>query len=935
MCFLRYNYNNMENRPDNQTFNDAASSTEAAVEDGRLAGTIRRWVQKIDKLNDKLEVKTDIALKNKFITPEQEKELSVVLNHDALHNRYLDGEISVDLLEQLKNFYWQIKNKKNEIFPEFPGNTRLRSFDFFRTEAEKFRQKQQGKDQLKMSSADIIPKAVVSEPGAKGLNETAPPAKLVDFGEDKKGANGKDLKPKKPAAPKNREQTEEEAYRQERERGYKVVDKRLTGVDKEMVAGKLPVEVAKESQLEGSQKAEAKTTEGEFDLMPLAELEREEKSPVDLLKKAMEQARVKYIKSEIDAEKVSGRFCRLKEVIKKIFGGERENKTGEGNLVSERELFKKIREEKLAAYEAAKTAFARKMYEEKKLIFRQDFPAEKEGDYSLEINALARAEEKERALAQIKVEVLQAAVLTEKENLNFARIETLAARDKGICRNIIAKYGELPRWSKVLISASAATGATMAFSSGVGLAMFGSVFAWKILRSGAGVTAGLLAGKGYNWAFNKIIDVKNIGNKGEQEIIKEIKESLEERFISEGVEATLIKGAEEKSDLADKTDKKEDKFEKWFSELSAATNQKLDSLAKKERRILLAKAIGQAAVIIGAAGLTSWGLEKALADAASDLTVKPAARDLESVGGRPAVKVDKMLKAGDAHITEFSSEPSVVEKDAASDLTITPAARDLEKLAEIKKGDGIETVLIRQLKAAGLTPEQAGAEAHKIALAKGWVKIDSATGKMIETRVFFDAKNPAKYLLSKDAAGNFDALEGNAAGKTYLWLAPDMEAADQTSDLAGGGGAEGNLPELLTEESVSPEILSKLEEFRKDGVKNILRDVGGMKPEEYEAIKKMTYRDYLSKVPSDEKQAWQIWRERNVNLPHDESGLGLHTAAEYRRQVGLSGIISKVKNAPWITNKTTVEEAVNELAARTEAVKSGADLTVFRKYFKK
>ncbi len=92
-----------------------------------LRGKIGEWIKKIDELNgDTLEVKAEMALKNKFITLEQERELLGLINQDDLHNRYMNGEVTEDLLEQLKGFYEKVKNKRDEIFPDAPKNAKLK-----------------------------------------------------------------------------------------------------------------------------------------------------------------------------------------------------------------------------------------------------------------------------------------------------------------------------------------------------------------------------------------------------------------------------------------------------------------------------------------------------------------------------------------------------------------------------------------------------------------------------------------------------------------------------------------------------------------------------------------------------------------------------------------------------------------------------------------
>jgi len=342
-------------------------------------------------------------------------------------------------------------------------------------------------------------------------------------------------------------------------------------------------------------------------------------------------------------------------------------------------------------------------------------------------------EEQAKALAELKFEIIKVAVLDEKENFNKAKFEALPPKEKGLCLKAMARYGQLPQWSKVLISASAATGMTLAFSSGVGFAMIGGVFAWKAVRAGAGTAAGLLAGKGYNWAFDKIVDVKNIKNKGQQEIIAEIEKNL------------IGGGSKEGS-----AEKKEEEFEKWFSRTAASTNQKLDSLAKKEKRILLGKAIGQGVVIAGVAGLTSMGMEKGMAglnpDLASKMGIKiaPSAENGPKAGMAAAVetpaeaaKETQILKIGvrgpeGAIIDNFKAKPELAKafgwdgKTLINEWAGTKAHQLWLKSVEEELS---RPEMVEKLKAQGFTADAEGYAKAMHRIGKGSVEI-APTGEV-------------------------------------------------------------------------------------------------------------------------------------------------------------------------------------------------------------
>ena len=106
---------------------------------------------RIDELNgESLEIKTEMALKNQFISPEQEKELFDLVNSsEDLYKRYHRGERTEDLLAGLANYHQTFERKRNEIFTdpdlvkdgkadnsgdEFKGDSPL-----FRKQARRFR----------------------------------------------------------------------------------------------------------------------------------------------------------------------------------------------------------------------------------------------------------------------------------------------------------------------------------------------------------------------------------------------------------------------------------------------------------------------------------------------------------------------------------------------------------------------------------------------------------------------------------------------------------------------------------------------------------------------------------------------------------------------------------------------------------------------------
>ena len=133
-----------------------------------LGDKIDSLKNRIDELNgERLEIKAEMALKNKFISPEQEKELFDLVNSsEDLYKRYHRGERTEDLLAGLENYYQSFMQKRNEIFfdPNFlpknekadnPGGEFKGDSPLFRKQARRFRDV---KETDEMDMADITEK---------------------------------------------------------------------------------------------------------------------------------------------------------------------------------------------------------------------------------------------------------------------------------------------------------------------------------------------------------------------------------------------------------------------------------------------------------------------------------------------------------------------------------------------------------------------------------------------------------------------------------------------------------------------------------------------------------------------------------------------------------------------------------------------------------
>ncbi|MBU2037421.1 hypothetical protein KJ866_04480 [Patescibacteria group bacterium] len=85
-------------------------------------------LKRANELNsDNLEIKAEMALKNKFISSKQEKELFELVNDsDTLFTRYNNGERTEDLLAGLEKHCQALEQKRNEIFPDASKGARLK-----------------------------------------------------------------------------------------------------------------------------------------------------------------------------------------------------------------------------------------------------------------------------------------------------------------------------------------------------------------------------------------------------------------------------------------------------------------------------------------------------------------------------------------------------------------------------------------------------------------------------------------------------------------------------------------------------------------------------------------------------------------------------------------------------------------------------------------
>jgi len=145
-----------------------------------LGDKIDSLKNRIDELNgERLEIKAEMALKNKFISPEQEKELFDLVNSsEDLYKRYHRGERTEDLLAGLESYYQSFMQKRNEIFfdPNFlPKNEKADNpGGEFKGKSSSF-QKQAGsfRDVREAGGTDIMENKIASAGEERAAKKTA------------------------------------------------------------------------------------------------------------------------------------------------------------------------------------------------------------------------------------------------------------------------------------------------------------------------------------------------------------------------------------------------------------------------------------------------------------------------------------------------------------------------------------------------------------------------------------------------------------------------------------------------------------------------------------------------------------------------------------------------------------------------------------------
>lgn len=290
---------------------------------------------------------------------------------------------------------------------------------------------------------------------------------------------------------------------------------------------------------------------------------------------------------------------------------------------------------------------------------------------------------------------------------------------------------------------------------------------------------------------------------------------------------------------------------------------------------------------------------------------------------------------------EFLSGPEEMEGIAPESVEPVSAEKEklFEQLATIKKGDGIENVLIRQLEAdpakMGCDEEiiskgedaihrWAQGEAHRIALKVGYVKLDPETGKFVETRVFLNEKNPTRFCLEFDKDENKYLVEEQDT-KTYQWAASEKESIgeEKTSERIKGGG-EQSVKESLSktpeeiEEEVSKHIQSKGEIEEESASENIQTG---------ESEEKIS--DYIKTVDKPEENAADYMVSGEEKKVSDYIETGGQSKEKIIESIISEANPSSLKLIEQIkTGKLTVEEFGNYYAAKDNTEEVSANLMI-------
>lgn len=504
-------------------------------------------------------------------------------------------------------------------------------------------------------------------------------------------------------------------------------------------------------------------------------------------------------------------------------------------------------------------------------------------------------------LADLKAQILEGVIFGENENLAKTRAELAGEKENKLYQKILQRYGELPMAAKIALSATVATGVAAFSAPALGVAGVGTYFMARIYRAAFGTAAGVGAGQLYGWLYDRVFKPKEIRAKGEEAIKTELK----------------IKAGQEEN------------LDKLFDNSLALARERFDKLSEKEKRIVYGKAISQGLVVAGVAGLSSWGLGKYYEASGLTPTLETVKAPVGSALSGPESGVPGAAPfLGPEVKPEVSGAvPSVSETGLKANPEIL---KQLEQLAIIQKGDGIENVLIRQLEAdpanmgcdseviakgKGAVHQWAQGEADRIALQTEYVKTDPTTGQSIETRVYWDEKQPARFRLTYDAANQeYTVYPENA--KTYQWMAPDTRSGSVSAAIEPGK------PGPADPENASTKLVNELgDEFK------ARLDISPDDPR-YKTVMSAKIGDIMNQIPkealADAYGLDRLWHNQGefagrptLNLPHSGAlGLGYD---EYRGYAEIAKFLHENNAVVFDPNLTLADLHAGKVSAAAEA----------------
>lgn len=406
-----------------------------------------------------------------------------------------------------------------------------------------------------------------------------------------------------------------------------------------------------------------------------------------------------------------------------------------------------------------KVNLAKKEYDESKVEYGKKLYSDKKAEL---VAAGIKDEEMEGELKKFQAtEIFYNLVIAESKNLEYAKIETLPLKEKGIVKKGLDWYLKQNKYARLLGSALLATAATGGFAAASAAALFAGQ---RFARGLFGMTIG--AGVGGK--------VESMLSKGIEEKKEAGLEKMRSGFSLEKFEAT------------------EEQYAKFMDEMKDVEKRKivLGSLA--------AMAVGAGAAV---------GL-KALEDSMNDFGVKIQ---------RPEINKDLSAIKAAANYIETAREGDSVWKLAEHQLENNYGSR-FSSLGEAQKNYIIDSIKNKVAE----HPEKFGLiDVDKVAVGQ---KIDFSGifENKEEIEKFFAGASKAQEIGIIDIpAGNVSAVE--SGGESKISLNENLEIKSDyfvnqpvlSSEIAGAGVSEGDSVEISDYEAPAENIANIVSEKQK------------------------------------------------------------------------------------------------------------------------